>query len=480
MAVEDQAQVSVAGSTRIGRSATGVGHLAVTGAGSNFDASEYVFVGHEGEGVMNISQQAALTAETLIVGFGGTGDGELNVADAGTTVTVQNNIQVGQWGTGVMNITNGADVKTTEPGGWIKIADQADSNGTVLVNGGSTLTAEQAPLVVGGNGHAEMTITGGSQVYSSGELFMGWGADSVGQLTISGQNSEYVSASGYPARVGDQGEGTLLIENGGYFEKPGGFILGGNSTGAGAVTLHGGEAVFKGEQLSVGEYGVGTFNVNEGRVALGDVDPADVPSGEMHLAGYYTQLTGTGTVTGDVVNFSARVRPGGDEAASLTGVLTIDGNYTQQDATLAIKIKGTIPGDEYSVLNVTGEANLGGTLHIEPIDGFDPQAGQQFTIMTFASRTGEFAAVTGPGEYDVTYNATDVTVTALFIQQLGDLSCDGLVNAFDIDPFVVALTDPDAYAAAYPDGDYMAADCDGNGLVNAFDIDPFVLLLTSR
>jgi hypothetical protein len=61
---------------------------------------------------------------------------------------------------------------------------------------------------------------------------------------------------------------------------------------------------------------------------------------------------------------------------------------------------------------------------------------------------------------------------------IGDLNCDGLINAFDIDPFVLALTDPEAYALAYPDCDYMLADINGDGLVNAFDIDPFVMILT--
>jgi hypothetical protein len=60
---------------------------------------------------------------------------------------------------------------------------------------------------------------------------------------------------------------------------------------------------------------------------------------------------------------------------------------------------------------------------------------------------------------------------------LGDLNCDGLVNPFDIDPFVLALVDPSAYAAAFPDCDWLRADCDRDGLVNPFDIDPFVALL---
>ncbi len=56
----------------------------------------------------------------------------------------------------------------------------------------------------------------------------------------------------------------------------------------------------------------------------------------------------------------------------------------------------------------------------------------------------------------------------------GDINGDGLVNAFDIDPFVAVLvgveTDPDWVCSA---------DCNGDGLVNAFDIDPFVALLVS-
>ncbi len=60
----------------------------------------------------------------------------------------------------------------------------------------------------------------------------------------------------------------------------------------------------------------------------------------------------------------------------------------------------------------------------------------------------------------------------------GDLNCDGAVNAFDIDPFVLALTAPDAYAATYPDCNILNADVNGDGVVNAFDIDPFVDLLT--
>ena len=51
---------------------------------------------------------------------------------------------------------------------------------------------------------------------------------------------------------------------------------------------------------------------------------------------------------------------------------------------------------------------------------------------------------------------------------------------FDIDLFVLALTDQAEYVATYPDCNVMNADTNGDGAINVFDIDPFVNLLTGR
>jgi hypothetical protein len=96
------------------------------------------------------------------------------------------------------------------------------------------------------------------------------------------------------------------------------------------------------------------------------------------------------------------------------------------------------------------------------------------------------AGVYGGGDGSRNIAAVDLFANAsssvfyddLALRRVGDTNCDGLLNAFDIDPFVLALTDPAGYALAYPDCDHMVADCNGDGLVNAFDIDPFVLTLT--
>lgn len=60
---------------------------------------------------------------------------------------------------------------------------------------------------------------------------------------------------------------------------------------------------------------------------------------------------------------------------------------------------------------------------------------------------------------------------------LGDMNCDGSINNFDIDPFVLALTDADTYAATFPTCNALNGDANQDGLLNNFDIDPFVQLL---
>ena len=60
---------------------------------------------------------------------------------------------------------------------------------------------------------------------------------------------------------------------------------------------------------------------------------------------------------------------------------------------------------------------------------------------------------------------------------VGDLNCDGTINLFDVDPFILAVSDPAGYAAVHPMCDIAAGDCNADGTVDLFDVDPFVELL---
>ena len=63
---------------------------------------------------------------------------------------------------------------------------------------------------------------------------------------------------------------------------------------------------------------------------------------------------------------------------------------------------------------------------------------------------------------------------------LGDLNCDGRIDFGDINPFVMALSDPQAYAAAYPLCLIQGGDINGDGQTNFADINPFVALLAGN
>ncbi|TWT45913.1 Serine protease AprX [Phycisphaerae bacterium RAS1] len=60
---------------------------------------------------------------------------------------------------------------------------------------------------------------------------------------------------------------------------------------------------------------------------------------------------------------------------------------------------------------------------------------------------------------------------------LGDMNCDGEVNILDINAFTLAISDPVAYAAAYPGCNINNGDINDDGNVDVLDINPFIALL---
>jgi hypothetical protein len=61
----------------------------------------------------------------------------------------------------------------------------------------------------------------------------------------------------------------------------------------------------------------------------------------------------------------------------------------------------------------------------------------------------------------------------------GDANCDGVIDFFDIDPFLLALFNPGSYAGLFCGGSNCAVDVDCSGIVDFFDIDPFLTCVFS-
>jgi hypothetical protein len=73
--------------------------------------------------------------------------------------------------------------------------------------------------------------------------------------------------------------------------------------------------------------------------------------------------------------------------------------------------------------------------------------------------------------------ANRVSLLVMVVDLAGDMDCDGFVNNSDIAPFVLALTDPDAYATQYPSCHQTNADMNNDHKVDGRDIQGFVAVV---
>jgi fibronectin-binding autotransporter adhesin len=147
---------------------------------------------------------------------------------------------------------------------------------------------------------------------------------------------------------------------------------------------------------------------------------------------------------------------------------------------IGVTLAGSLPGTEYSQVAITGGLTLGETLTINLANGFDPPVGQTFVIMTFASRGGAFDTINGleigPGkEFRLDYNANDISLIVVVpTPPPGDMDCDGNSSTLDVEPFVLALTDPVQYAQQFPTCNPLNGDMNQDAILDGADIAQFI------
>jgi hypothetical protein len=100
-------------------------------------------------------------------------------------------------------------------------------------------------------------------------------------------------------------------------------------------------------------------------------------------------------------------------------VLTVDGSCAQlAPGVLYIHLGGTTPGTGFSQLQATGAVTLGGTLDLTLVNGFDPNPGDAFEIVTSPAITGQFTAINGLSlsggkTFQPVYTATNLTLQVI-------------------------------------------------------------------
>jgi len=375
---------------------------------------------------------------------------------SGTGITNNSGIAQDLFSGGQILFTNSASAGNAgiDSYGLLQFSNNSTAGSANIGNGGFTVfsnaaTAGSANIVNysgGGMVFSDSSTAGSANFLNYDANFMDfYNTSTAGNATIlsAGFISFYDSSRGGTARIGVF---SVPFREGGILD-----ISGHNAPGITIGSLEGNEfgTVFLGaNDLTVGSNNLsttfsGVIQDNFGGPPLGGslskigtgtlilsgantyTGSTNVNRGVLQVDGSITSntfvnhrstLAGTGTINGNATNNDfGTVRPGG--ALGTPGMLTIAGNYTQtQYATLMIQIAGMSP-DQFSVLNVLGNANLNGVLDPVLLNGFVPSIGDSFVFLNYASLTGGFSRIRnqvfddGMLQWSVTYQNTYAILT---------------------------------------------------------------------
>ena len=268
--------------------------------------------------------------------------------------------------------------------GQILVDSQASTftlSGTCTLGGGKTLS-----------NCSTANWNSGSVTLANGASFTNYGTFNANNNTVMGGTAT-----------------AAFVNNGNFLKKTAGTTTTMNIpfTNNGTVDIVAGNLIFQ-QGMDNGENAV----IDLGN---GTLDPGDT----LNLA-IGDSLIGSGTLAANLVN-AGTVSPG-----ESPGGITVQGDYTQSaDGILDIELSGTTAGTQYDQLTVTGTASMAGTLNVSLIDGFIPQVGNSFTILSYSMHLGEFPTLNLPEGYQWGY---EYTTSGVILTILGGGSISGTVT----------------------------------------------------
>jgi fibronectin-binding autotransporter adhesin len=342
--------------------------------------------------------------------------GPLNLA----TTSGTRPFAVASAGTPAGELTIHSDI--TNPGGGVgtNSAIQKLGTGRMVLDGNNTYPREteivagqlrvrsNSALGAGGNGNETFIDVGAALELSGGitvatEELAGFGGTGVGSGALHSVDGD----NRWNGAINMTGSTTIGVSSGTL--RIGGTVT---LTHIAALTKVGSGTLV----LEASNGYEGDTHVNAGRLRVANTTGSATgggPPGQVFIASGAT-LEGTGIISGQVnVANGGAVAPGAS-----AGKLTIGRLVMDPGATMGMEIGGLTPGTQHDQLAANGPATLNGTLEIRLINGFVPNVGDAFTLMTFTSRTGTFAYVHIPSlpagrGWAIGYAATALTATVI-------------------------------------------------------------------
>ena len=360
-----------------------------------------------------------------------TGDGvTLNGATInGTGFTILNGA-VMTWLSGSMNGSSTAQVTTINSGGTLDIAGPATLNSRRISNNGTVIfSSSGGTFSLGNSAIFDNNATGifDAQNPANTQIFWGFGGqpqfNNLGTFKKTGAAGTTTTLSSFP------------FTNTGTVDAQAGTIALGTGTSSGTFNALFGASV----NFVSGSHTLAAGNslTGAGKILLAG-GSITAPSG-LNING--GTLGGSGTVTGNVTN-NGTVAPG-----TSAGGLTVSGNYTMTaSGILDIELAGTTPVSTYDRLNVSGTANLNGTLNVTLIGGYTPVGGETYAPLLFTTRVGDFIppknlpTFAGGGSFTASYSGSSLVLTAIVTADLGITQTSSVSTALHGQNVVYTIT----------------------------------------
>lgn len=461
LSVENGGSVSNDASFYIGNNSGSIGTASVTGGGSTLHTGNQMFVGSVGTGSLSVQNDGAVTSDsnfyvgannggngTLTVETGGdvtsttyiyiannagsTGQGTIN--GNGSTMHADSGLRIGHNGTGTLDVENGADIST---GGSTYIGNGAGSNGTLTLTGAGTTLDSNAEISIGVNSIGALNVLAGATARSLTNNIV-FGQNNITTGTGHGTGTGLVSGAGSlldadnQLRVGNNGTGSLTVEDGGAATAASAVYVGTNAASSGTLNIRSGGSLtgndfiyvanaatstgdvlvdgagsqIQGAQLRVGNNGTGTLTVENGGSAVSTGNAAVGNTGSS--TGTLTVRSGGSFDSGGFLYFAAN-----SAASTGNGTVTGAGSLLHSDGDLSFGHSGTSTftvedgagATTDSAMYVGANGGSNGTLDI--LTGADVQSGGSILIGNSAASTG---AVTVNGTGSTLHSGNEIFV----------------------------------------------------------------------
>lgn len=343
--IEGGGRKLLSGDATLGRFWGSQGVVSVNGADAEWDISGNLIIGNEGSGQVSIENGATLgvsgnvsLARLRNTGFGLVSEGVLNInggrlvqdPDTGT-------FEIGISGDAALAISNGGRLES----GYTALGVNADgtADASIFSNDAANSSHWQANnLRVGIAGQASLAIGQGAIVDVTGDAVIGDVAGSTGSVLVFREASSALDAGvwniGGALAVGEGGNASLLIGNGGAVDVAGLVVVADNAGSTGNLVVgSAGTLSTHHDGIVVGALGDGTLTLREGGNAL-------LNGGAVTL-GFFAGSSGTLNIGADLG--SDALAPGLIEASAIRfgdGAGTLVFNHTSDNYVFSSDISG--------------------------------------------------------------------------------------------------------------------------------------------